>query len=195
MSQANILTKILLSPSSKYYCCCSFFLSFFCYSPYNNNCCVCSLQLHCIKTMGKIRGTRLPGFCLNRIRPHARVRSPPMQQKAKHVDTTSATKIDQKTEEYSCSACEEKSDDGVVKPAGSVIGRKIMIVVDSSLEAKGAVQWALTHTVQNQDTIVLLHVMKPSKQGCETHHIPHCFVFCFLFFLTSTLTLFVCDSN
>ncbi|KAJ1412114.1 UspA [Sesbania bispinosa] len=105
--------------------------------------------------MGK-RGTRLPGFCLNRIRPHARVRSPPIQ--AKH--DTSATKIDQKTEN-SCSSCEEKSDDGL-KP-GSVIGRKIMIVVDSSLEAKGAVQWALTHTVQNQDTIVLLHVLKPSN--------------------------------
>ncbi|KAK7307043.1 hypothetical protein VNO77_39752 [Canavalia gladiata] len=106
--------------------------------------------------MGK-RGTRLPGFCLNRIRPHARVRSPPAQ--AKH--DTSATKIDQKNEN-SCSASEEKSDDGV-KP-GSVIGRKIMIVVDSSLEAKAAVQWALTHTVQNQDTIVLLHVMKPSSK-------------------------------
>lgn len=98
--------------------------------------------------MGK-RGTRLPGFCLNRIRPHARVRSPPVQ--VKH--DTSATK------------CEEKSDDGV-KP-GIVIGRKIMIVVDSSLEAKGAVQWALTHTVQNQDVIILLHVIKPSKQGAK----------------------------
>ncbi|TKY69525.1 hypothetical protein E2542_SST05801 [Spatholobus suberectus] len=108
--------------------------------------------------MGK-RGTRLPGFCLNRIRPHARVRSPPAQ--AKHDTTTGATKIDQKTEN-SCNACEEKSDDGA-KP-GSVIGRKIMIVVDSSLEAKGAVQWALTHTVQNQDTVVLLHVMKPSNK-------------------------------
>ncbi|XP_014522267.1 universal stress protein PHOS32 isoform X3 [Vigna radiata var. radiata] len=105
--------------------------------------------------MGK-RGSRLPGFCLNRIRPHARVRSPPAQAN-KHENTT----IDQKTEN-SCNAWEEKSDEGVKQ--GSVIGRKIMIVVDSSLEAKGAVQWALTHTVQNQDTIVLLHVMKPSNK-------------------------------
>lgn len=68
-----------------------------------------------------------------------------------------------------------------MKP-GSVIGRKIMIVVDSSLEAKGAVQWALTHTVQNQDTIVLLHVMKPSnKQGAKTDHT-------MLLFSHSTLT-------
>lgn len=104
--------------------------------------------------MGK-RGIRLPGICLNRIRPHARVRSPPIQ--IKHQKR--GTKIDEKIEN-SCSGCEEKLEDGV-----KVIGRKIMIVVDSSLEAKGAVQWALTHTVQNEDTIVLLHVMKPSKQG------------------------------
>ncbi|ESW25471.1 hypothetical protein PHAVU_003G038900 [Phaseolus vulgaris] len=113
--------------------------------------------------MGK-RGARLPGFCLNRIRPHARVRSPPVQAN-KHDYTTSVTTIHQKTES-SCNGCEEKSDEGV-KP-GSVIGRKIMIVVDSSLEAKGAVQWALTHTVQNQDTIVLLHVMKPSNKQAGT---------------------------
>ncbi|KAK7275014.1 hypothetical protein RIF29_16120 [Crotalaria pallida] len=109
--------------------------------------------------MGK-RGSRLPGFCLNRIRPHARVRSPPVQ--AKH--DSSANKTDQKIENP-CSACEEKSDDGVKNEL--VIGRKIMIVVDSGLEAKGAVQWALTHTVQNQDMIILLHVVKPSKQANE----------------------------
>ncbi|KAM0979958.1 hypothetical protein ACFX13_016004 [Malus domestica] len=43
-------------------------------------------------------------------------------------------------------------------------GNKIMVVVDSSLEAKGALEWALSHTVQSQDTIVLLHVANPSKQ-------------------------------
>ncbi|XP_062115019.1 uncharacterized protein LOC133829128 [Humulus lupulus] len=43
-------------------------------------------------------------------------------------------------------------------------GNKIMIVVDSSLEAKGALDWALSHTVQSQDTVVLFHVTKPSKQ-------------------------------
>lgn len=42
---------------------------------------------------------------------------------------------------------------------------RVMVVVDSSFEAKGALQWALSHTVQNQDTIILLHVSKPSKQG------------------------------
>ncbi|GAU34410.1 hypothetical protein TSUD_217500 [Trifolium subterraneum] len=112
--------------------------------------------------MGK-RGTRLPGFCLNRIRPHARVRSPTI--KAKN-DKSEDAKIDEKIVNSSFSVCEEKLDDGGVKQ-GSVISRKIMIVIDSSFEAKGALQWALTHTVQNHDTIVLLHVMKSSKQATD----------------------------
>jgi uncharacterized protein (DUF2132 family) len=50
-----------------------------------------------------------------------------------------------------------------VKAGGSEnIGNKIMVVVDSSLEAKGALEWALTHAVQSQDNIILLHV---AKQG------------------------------
>ncbi|CAL0318177.1 unnamed protein product [Lupinus luteus] len=109
--------------------------------------------------MGK-RGTRLPGFCLNRIRPHVRMRSPPIQAKL----DTSVTKTDHKIENP-CSACEDKSDEEVKH--GFVVGRKIMIVVDSSIEAKSAVQWALTHTVQNQDVIILLHVTRPSKQVNE----------------------------
>ena len=46
-----------------------------------------------------------------------------------------------------------------------ISGNKIMVVVDSSLEAKGGLEWALSHTVQSQDTVVLLHVA--NKQG---HH-------------------------
>ncbi|GAA0166214.1 hypothetical protein LIER_40145 [Lithospermum erythrorhizon] len=44
-------------------------------------------------------------------------------------------------------------------------GNRVMVVVDSSVEAKGALQWALSHTVQAEDTIVLLHVIKPMKSG------------------------------
>ena len=33
------------------------------------------------------------------------------------------------------------------------------------MEAKDVVQWALTHTVQNQDTVILLHVTAASKSG------------------------------
>ncbi|KAL4036153.1 hypothetical protein IC575_004880 [Cucumis melo] len=45
------------------------------------------------------------------------------------------------------------------------IGNKIMVVVDSSFEGKGALEWALSHAVQSHDSIILLHVSKSSKQG------------------------------
>lgn len=46
-------------------------------------------------------------------------------------------------------------------------GNKVMVVVDSSLEAKGALEWALSHTVQSKDTVILMYVSKSSnsKQG------------------------------
>ncbi|PON46440.1 Universal stress protein [Parasponia andersonii] len=55
-------------------------------------------------------------------------------------------------------------DEKICANGVEVTGNKILIVVDSSLEAKGALEWALSHTVQSQDTVVLLHVAKPSKQ-------------------------------
>ncbi|PSS28957.1 UspA protein [Actinidia chinensis var. chinensis] len=106
-------------------------------------------------------GVKLSGFCLNRIRPHVRVRSPPIQSK---LDVNSA-KNDQKTEN---SGCVGEENLGVGKQSRVVVGRRIMIVVDSSIEAKGALQWALTHTVQSQDMVILLYVTKPSKQGEES---------------------------
>ncbi|EEF50718.1 uncharacterized protein LOC8264603 [Ricinus communis] len=119
--------------------------------------------------MGKA-GTRLPNFCLNRIRPHVRVRSPPIQSKLHSAN--SATKNDQKTTGQSLAGSittavgvgEGKSGDDGVKPL-VINGRKIMIVVDSSFEAKGALLWALSHTVQSQDLVILLYVTKPSKQA------------------------------
>ena len=125
-------------------------------------------------------GTRLPGFCLNRIRPHARVRSPPIQAKP----NVNSAKTDQK-DEICGKVGEDKSSNGE-KP-GLVIGRKIMIVVDSSIEAKGAIQWALSHTVQCQDTIILLYVTKPSKQGWSSSFSGHIFTlkkFCLLVRIT-----------
>ncbi|XP_050376016.1 uncharacterized protein LOC126793513 [Argentina anserina] len=52
---------------------------------------------------------------------------------------------------------------------GEESGNKIMVVVDSSLEAKGALEWALSHTVQPQDAIVLVHVAQPCKQGVDSN--------------------------
>ncbi|KAF5945402.1 hypothetical protein HYC85_015630 [Camellia sinensis] len=94
--------------------------------------------------MGR-QGVRLPSFCLNRIRPHVRVRSPPVQSKTMQI----LQKLKRTLREVAA----------LVKRIlpGASIGRRIMIVVDSSLEAKGAVQWALTHTVQSQDVVILLY--------------------------------------
>ncbi|CAN6549302.1 unnamed protein product [Malus baccata var. baccata] len=118
--------------------------------------------------MGKI-GTKLPNFCLNRIRPHVRVRSPPIQSKPDASDVAKKSS-DGKFQDSRNVGEEEKvkaaaggGGDENPKKAGLVIARKIMIVVDSSLEAKGAIQWALSHTVQSQDKIVLLHVTKSSN--------------------------------
>ncbi|KAI9170415.1 hypothetical protein LWI28_027585 [Acer negundo] len=121
--------------------------------------------------MGKKAGRRLPNFCLNRIRPLVRVRSPPpirIQSKSSdHVDEN-VQKCDQSVINIvNADQAVKSSDDhqGVVKPTALTIGRKIMIVVDSSNEAKAALQWSLSHhTVQSQDKLVLLHVIKPSSK-------------------------------
>ncbi|KAM7267281.1 hypothetical protein ACFE04_009447 [Oxalis oulophora] len=51
----------------------------------------------------------------------------------------------------------------------NIAGNKVMVVVDAKLDFKGALEWALSHTVQSQDTIVLLHVAKPKppRKGAE----------------------------
>ncbi|KAK6931362.1 UspA [Dillenia turbinata] len=113
--------------------------------------------------MGR-NGTRLPGFCLNRIRPHARVRSPPIQSK---YDSNSAKSCDRKAVDLSSVGVEKFKEEA--KP-GCVVGRKIMIVSDSSAEAKAALQWALSHSVQSQDTLILLYVAKPSKKVSGEEH-------------------------
>ena len=123
--------------------------------------------------MGRTNGPKLPSFCLNRIRPLVRVRSPTIQSKPEPNPAKTGPKA-----EDSCGggggaigkAVEDiKEGDHIVgaNKVKAVIGRTIMIVVDSSFEAKSALQWALSHTVQSQDKLVLLHVTKPSssKQG------------------------------
>lgn len=44
---------------------------------------------------------------------------------------------------------------------------KVMIVIDSSMEARDAVQWALSHVVRNHDVVILLHVVQPSRLGAQ----------------------------
>ncbi|GJS36498.1 Rossmann-like alpha/beta/alpha sandwich fold protein [Tanacetum coccineum] len=54
---------------------------------------------------------------------------------------------------------ETEADDGS--------GNKVMVVIDSNMESKGALHWALDDTVQNQDTMILLHIATGSKLGSE----------------------------
>ncbi|KAJ6689768.1 hypothetical protein OIU85_006112 [Salix viminalis] len=113
-------------------------------------------------------GTRLPGFCLNRTRPHVRVRSKPIQAKP----NLNSTKNDQNKENPDSDAGDKEKSGNPGGKAVELLGRKIMVVVDSSIEAKGALQWALSHNVQSQDLLILLHVTKAfSKQatGTRTH--------------------------
>lgn len=117
-------------------------------------------------------GTRMPGFCLNRIRPQARVRSPQLQ--AEKEEDSKKNEENTAAAEDSCGVegGEQKPESATTEgPVKSVGGRRIVIVVDGSAEAKGAIQWALTHTAQPQDTLVLLHVIKPGDSriggGCE----------------------------
>lgn len=108
--------------------------------------------------MGRKSGTKLSNFCLNRVVSQFKIRSsPPVQSKT----MSKSGKTEQNAVVLDNGG---KVSGDVLKPI-SVVGRKIMIVVDSSLEAKSALQWALSHTVQKQDVIVLLTVIKPSRQG------------------------------
>ncbi|GFP84524.1 hypothetical protein PHJA_000596300 [Phtheirospermum japonicum] len=105
----------------------------------------------------------MPGWCRShvathirvRARSHVRVRSPSRQCKK----TAGFTKAEEKSEfshevnEFSFNSYLPESE----------CGNRVMVVVGSSPEAKGALEWALSHTVQSQDTIILLHVAKQDE--------------------------------
>ncbi|XP_051145506.1 universal stress protein PHOS34-like [Andrographis paniculata] len=114
--------------------------------------------------MGRI-ATKMPNFCLNRIRPLIRVRSSSSPSQSRHCQNSIANNAGDGDGDG-----DDREKDGGEKSGG----RRIMIVVDSSVEAKNAVQWALSHTVQNHDVVILLHVLKPSasKQGDKDLKIP-----------------------
>nr|GLL43526.1 universal stress protein PHOS32 [Ipomoea trifida] len=130
--------------------------------------------------MGRIGATiAIPSFCLNRIRPHVQIRFSPIKNHTKHYGTTK-NEDDDDQEERRVKGCGggdvDEEEEEKKRNSGDVTvklpGRKIMILVDSSLEAKNALQWALTHSVQSQDVVVLLYVTKQrskpsSKQGHE----------------------------
>ncbi|KAL3644601.1 hypothetical protein CASFOL_009781 [Castilleja foliolosa] len=113
--------------------------------------------------MGKI-ATKMPKFCLNRIRPLARVRnSSPIQSNSQE------NSCDDEKKDVFVDVDRKDVSGGGDEKSKAVIGRKVMVVVDSSMEAKNALQWTLSHTLQNHDMLVLLHVIKPSKKEDQSN--------------------------
>ncbi|KAL3824721.1 hypothetical protein ACJIZ3_020750 [Penstemon smallii] len=96
----------------------------------------------------------MPGLCMSRaatrvgvrVGARGRVRSPSQLYKK---TVTDEEKLELSNESRFNSYLPESES-----------GNRVMVVIDSSPEAKGALEWALSHTVQNQDTIILLHVAK-----------------------------------
>ncbi|XP_060206526.1 uncharacterized protein LOC132634269 [Lycium barbarum] len=111
---------------------------------------------------------KLPGFCMNRTVVHVRARNSPSQLCKK---TLNLIKSDDNQSEFSSKNSIEMNynTDESRTDSENGINNRVMVVVDPSQEAKNALQWALTHTVQNHDTIVLLSVTKPSQQGENTN--------------------------
>ncbi|CAL9186064.1 uncharacterized protein LOC135606582 [Musa acuminata AAA Group] len=104
--------------------------------------------------------TRLPSFCLNRVTTRVRVRSPAIESRPLSPQASKVSSVD-----------DELAADGATKEMEH--GRRIMIVVDRSSEAKAALHWALSHSVQSNDTVVLVEVTKPSKHGESTQRERH----------------------
>ncbi|THU68434.1 hypothetical protein C4D60_Mb08t03850 [Musa balbisiana] len=101
-------------------------------------------------------GTRLPSFCLNRVATRVRVRSPSLESKPLSPSTRKFNApLGYADEKVGANGGKQEMEQG----------RRIMIVVDSSPEAKAALLWALSHSVQSNDTVVLVQIVKPSKHG------------------------------
>ncbi|WOL20317.1 hypothetical protein Cni_G29121 [Canna indica] len=96
---------------------------------------------------------RLPSFCLNRITTaRVRVRSPPpAPPEAKPPPS-------EQPEEAIKNPKEEAADE-------AVRSRRIMIVAEATPESKTALLWAFSLSVQSNEAIVLVAIVKPSKRG------------------------------
>ncbi|GFQ00533.1 hypothetical protein PHJA_002197200 [Phtheirospermum japonicum] len=105
----------------------------------------------------------MSGWCRSHVethirvhaRSHVRVRSPSRQCKktAGFIKAEEKSEFSHEVDEFSFNSYLPESE----------CANRVMIVVDSSPEAKWALEWALSHTVQSQDTIILLHVAKQDE--------------------------------
>ncbi|KAL8478717.1 hypothetical protein ACS0TY_030556 [Phlomoides rotata] len=92
------------------------------------------------------------GFCMSggRGRFKSRVRVSQHYKKTASFITRSEDKSDDQIKEFSFNSCFPESESG----------NRVMVVIDSTSEAEAALQWALSHTLQSHDTIILLHLAK-----------------------------------
>ncbi|KAI3892405.1 hypothetical protein MKX03_012623 [Papaver bracteatum] len=114
--------------------------------------------------MGRTSSSRFQVSCFNSSSSRVRIRSKPVQSKS--IKSTSSNFM--KKDELMMMIDNSTNKEAEQRKSKFVVGRRIMVVVDLSYEVASAIQWTLTHTVQNQDTLVLLHVVKPkSSKQCK----------------------------
>lgn len=114
--------------------------------------------------MGKPR-IRLHSLCIGHATPRVRACS---ASSFRSNSSSASINYANRTEFSSHDSGRDKAD------KGAETGNKIMVVMDSSFEAKGALEWALSHTVQTQDTVVLVHVAKPNREGKNNQNYYFC---------------------
>ncbi|XP_012853821.1 PREDICTED: uncharacterized protein LOC105973345 [Erythranthe guttata] len=98
------------------------------------------------------------GLCMShagvRVRSRVRVRSPSQTnyKKSTYKGEEENSRLSNEVDEFSFNSYLPDKE----------TGNRVMVVIDSGPESKRALEWALSHTVQSRDTIILFHV---AKQG------------------------------
>ncbi|XP_072062214.1 uncharacterized protein [Arachis hypogaea] len=97
---------------------------------------------------------------LGRSRPRLRLRGLCFGNATPHVRASSSSRAEFSSNDVHESS-RDKADESGVETGGN---NQVMVVMDSSFEAKGALDWALSRTIQRQDNVVLVHVAKPTSR-------------------------------
>ncbi|KAA3475768.1 UspA [Gossypium australe] len=110
-----------------------------------------------------------PKLSLGRSLPRVRVHSPSLRRKS----AANCFENDQQAAEF---LGDGGDTDNLIN---NERGNKVMVVVDSSLESKAALEWALSYAIQDHDSIVLL-VANPrrrewsnKKRNARAHELLH----------------------
>ncbi|XP_047325724.1 uncharacterized protein LOC124929413 [Impatiens glandulifera] len=119
-----------------------------------------------MKKKGQLRW--LPGLCTGASGNNVRARTPPPKKQQQYRLTQNSVFADEFSNGNSSSSSSNGS--GVMdfnngcklKQQEDGGNNKVVLVVDPSLDANGALQWVFSHTVQAGDTLLLLHVVKSS---------------------------------